>query len=252
MRTFRHAKLMASTLRTLLAERGASIGHAESLEIVARQFGLRNWNILAARIAAAERQETPAALPKGWSIAGTTPGNYAIGLDAAQSSRTEKIVAISCLFSSDDPDAARIQNGFGTLMQAVDARPFIGKRLRFSALLKTRDVPGHATIWMRVDDKAPDTILFDNLMSRPADGALTGTSDWTARQIVFQIPEDADSLHYGLLLTGMGTVWAKTVRLEVVDDNTPPTATRQHYERQRRVRRVIEGGPQNLDFSDIA
>ncbi|NVN10866.1 hypothetical protein [Nguyenibacter vanlangensis] len=50
----------------------------------------------------------------------------------------------------------------------------------------------------------------------------------------------------------MGTVWAKTFRLEVVDDRTPPTATRQHYERQRRMRRVIEGGPQNLDFSDIA
>lgn len=47
MRTFRHAKLMASTLRMHLAEGGTTVGHSESLEIVARQFGFRNWNTLA-------------------------------------------------------------------------------------------------------------------------------------------------------------------------------------------------------------
>ncbi|NDV88370.1 VOC family protein [Aurantimonas aggregata] len=48
MRDHRDAKAMAKELRTALAERKLTITHSEALEIVARQFGLANWNILAA------------------------------------------------------------------------------------------------------------------------------------------------------------------------------------------------------------
>ena len=249
MRTFRHAKLMASTLRAALAEHGTPITSSESLEIVARQFGFRNWNTLAARIAAAERQATPARLPEGWFAAGTTPENYSIGVEPEPGGTAPRILTIDCLFQADDPDAARIEKGFATLMQAVDARPFIGRRLRFSARLATRDVTGHATIWMRVDDDRPTPILFDNLITRESGGAVTGTSDWTTRHIVLQIPDDAANLHYGILLTGMGTLRAQDIRLEEAGADDPITATRQHYQDQRRRRRVIEGGPRNLDFS---
>ncbi|MBB2168779.1 hypothetical protein HLH36_10500 [Gluconacetobacter aggeris] len=252
MRTFRHAKLMASTLRADLAERGTAIGHSESLEIVARQFGFRNWNVLAARIAAAEQQAAPARLPAGWFAAGTAPENYRIGVEPDHGDAPTRTAGITCLFTPDDPDAARIEKGFATLMQAVDAHSFIGQRLRFSARLKTRDVTGQATIWMRVDDDKPTTILFDNLTNRQHDAALTGTSDWTPRHIVFQIPDDADSLHYGFLLTGMGAVQVRDVRLETVDMEEAVSTTRQLYQDQRRKRRVAEGGPRNLDFSSLA
>lgn len=46
MRDFRDAKFMAKTLRQALADRGLSLTHSETLEIVARQFGLDQWNIL--------------------------------------------------------------------------------------------------------------------------------------------------------------------------------------------------------------
>lgn len=50
MRTFRDAKTMAKTLRAeLLARRQVELGHSECLEIVARQFGHDNWNVMAAR-----------------------------------------------------------------------------------------------------------------------------------------------------------------------------------------------------------
>lgn len=52
MRTFHDAKAMAKAMRAALAARNLVISHGESLEIVARQFGVDNWNILAAKIEA--------------------------------------------------------------------------------------------------------------------------------------------------------------------------------------------------------
>lgn len=56
MRTHHDAKAMAKAMRAALAEHGQTITHSHALEIVARQFGLASWNLLAARI------ETPAAI----------------------------------------------------------------------------------------------------------------------------------------------------------------------------------------------
>ncbi len=50
MRDHRDAKFMAKTLREALAAREVTLSHSEALEIVARQFGLANWNILSAKL----------------------------------------------------------------------------------------------------------------------------------------------------------------------------------------------------------
>jgi catechol 2,3-dioxygenase-like lactoylglutathione lyase family enzyme len=42
-------KQMARRLRADLAERGVTLGHSEALELVAHQYGARDWNTLAAR-----------------------------------------------------------------------------------------------------------------------------------------------------------------------------------------------------------
>lgn len=52
MRDFRDAKAMAKHLRQALAGRGFTLSHSEALELVAGQFGLGDWNLLAARIGA--------------------------------------------------------------------------------------------------------------------------------------------------------------------------------------------------------
>jgi ATP-dependent Lon protease len=50
MRDFRDAKAMAETLRKDLKARSIDLSHSDSLELVARMLGLRNWNVLSARI----------------------------------------------------------------------------------------------------------------------------------------------------------------------------------------------------------
>lgn len=59
MRTFIDAKTMAKSLRDQLAGRQVALTHAECLEIVTRQFGEADWNVLAAKIAAANGTKGP-------------------------------------------------------------------------------------------------------------------------------------------------------------------------------------------------
>jgi catechol 2,3-dioxygenase-like lactoylglutathione lyase family enzyme len=47
-------KSMARRLRADLAERGVAVSHSEALELVAHQYGARDWNTLAARPAAGQ------------------------------------------------------------------------------------------------------------------------------------------------------------------------------------------------------
>lgn len=47
---------MAKALREALAARGTELTHSAALEIVARQFGFEDWNILAAKIESAGSQ----------------------------------------------------------------------------------------------------------------------------------------------------------------------------------------------------
>ncbi|MDW4793704.1 glyoxalase superfamily protein, partial [Escherichia coli] len=50
MRDFRDAKAMAQTLREALGAKSIPLTHSDSLELIAKLFGQRDWNTLAARI----------------------------------------------------------------------------------------------------------------------------------------------------------------------------------------------------------
>jgi hypothetical protein len=54
MRDFRDAKAMARSLRDALNTKAVQTTHSESLELIAKAFGYDNWNILAAKIDAAQ------------------------------------------------------------------------------------------------------------------------------------------------------------------------------------------------------
>jgi hypothetical protein len=54
MRDFRDAKVMARALRDALKAKAVEITHTEALELMAKAFGYDDWNILSAKIEAAE------------------------------------------------------------------------------------------------------------------------------------------------------------------------------------------------------
>jgi len=134
--------------------------------------------------------------------------------------------------------AAYAAGVFATLMQSADATDYQGKRVALEAHLRSADVTGAASIWLRVDKAPGQLIAFDNMETRKVDGPLVGSQDWTGRKIILDIASEATTLNYGFMLRGIGSLWAANIRLSEVSVDVPLTGTG--------VRTL--GRPDNLDF----
>ena len=76
MRDFRDAKAMAQTLREAFRAKSVPLTHSESLELVAKTFGLPDWNFLAAKIQASQQiavQPVPTIAPSSISAGSFVP-----------------------------------------------------------------------------------------------------------------------------------------------------------------------------------
>jgi hypothetical protein len=221
-------KAMAKALRAALAERGVTTTHSDCLDLVSRQHGHTNWNTFRPLIEGGSGKGPALRLPLGWISSGLRSERYRMGIDV-QNARAALIESIG---NGDDPGA------FGTLMQSIVAERFVGQKVRLRASLRTRDVVGSAVIWFRVDGERGRVLRFDNLEQRKADGALSGSNDWTARSIVLDVPQEALSLHYGFFLKGSGRVWARDFSIDAAEPDAEATPWRPYLD-----------GPTNLDFS---
>jgi len=109
---------------------------------------------------------------------------------------------------------------FGTYMQIFKADDYRGKRVRFSAAVRTQGVEGWAGLWMRID--GPDVIhpvSFDNMQDRP----LQGDTACKRHSVVLNVARNATHVACGLLLSGKGQASLDSVRFEVVDNSVQVT-----------------------------
>jgi len=92
MRDFRDAKAMARTLREALTAKGMTVSNSETLELVARILGARDWNTLAAAIDASRLREAVWTRLEGvhakkqpvmGSIVGRVRGGFTVDLGGA-------------------------------------------------------------------------------------------------------------------------------------------------------------------------
>lgn len=152
-----------------------------------------------------------AAAPLGWFLAGTKPASYDSGIDL-QAAYGDHPAAY--LKSKD----LRIE-GFGTLMQDFHAGHYLGKRVRFSAFVRSQDVADWAGLWMRIDHDS-QSVAFDNMQNR----AIKGATDWQKYEVVLDVPSDATGIFFGILLSGTGEVWISNAKFEVVGSDVPTTS----------------------------
>jgi C-terminal processing protease CtpA/Prc len=140
-------------------------------------------------------------VPDGWRCP-TTVG-WGAELTAEQP-KSGKYAALLKSKESAGPGAP-----FGNLMQAIDATPFRGRRVRFRASVRVEGGMGRAQLWMRVDRAGNKPGFFDNMGSRP----IT-SSQWREYEIVGDVEEDAEVLSIGMLLIGQGRAWLDAVAVE--------------------------------------
>jgi hypothetical protein len=223
-------KTAAKRLRVALKERTIDLSHGECLDLVARQLGLRDWNVLAARLAeqlpAADKIETP----EGWLLTGSNTQSFVGGLD-----RQETHLGRPAFWLRN----ASGESGFATLMQSVTGEKFRNKRVRFSGYLRTENVDGSATIWLRADDDHGRYIALNNLEMLKDNGALKGTTGWARREIVLDIPAATESLNFGFYLSGQGEARYAGFDLEIVGSDVPLTRPQETE------------APINLDFTAV-
>ncbi len=108
-------------------------------------------------------------------------------------------------------------HGYGTLIQGIRADRYRGRRLRFSAMLRTVAVTRWAGLWLRMD--GPHGDLAWNMEARP----IHGTTAWHRYGYVLDVPADAQGMAFGSSLRGTGQVWLADVRLKAVGREVAPT-----------------------------
>jgi len=168
-----------------------------------------------------------AAAPNGWLVAGDKPTAYESGIATTVTYNGHPSGYLKAKMPSIE--------GFGTLMQDFRADHYLGKRVRFSAFVKTEGAQDWAGLWMRVD-KETKPLAFDNMQGRP----IKGTTDWVKYDVVLDVPQEATGIFFGVLLSGSGTVWLSQAKFEIVEPNVRTTGTGLMQKQE----------PMNLDFHD--
>lgn len=141
--------------------------------------------------------------PTGWNKHESHDGSYEVSLDSGVRYAGTSSGRINSRFHS---------RGFGTLMQAIKADLYLGKRLRLTGYVKTVGVNDSVGLWMRVDGPANEVLAFDNMEGR----RIHGTFDWVRMQVVLDVPDQAIAIAFGLLLIGQGNAWVDDVTLATV------------------------------------
>jgi hypothetical protein len=171
-----------------------------------------------------------AAAPEGWFMAGSKPGSYDTGVDTHEVYNSRP----SAYLNSKQPSI----DGFGTLMQQFKATQYQGKRVRFSAWVKSEGVQDWAGLWMRIDKgsgPSSKSVSFDNMQDRP----IKGTTAWQNHEVVLDVPQDATGVFFGILLSKTGKVWMNSANFEVVPTSVPTTG---------KGTMALPEAPKNLDF----
>jgi hypothetical protein len=147
----------------------------------------------------------------GWRLVGNAADKYEIGV-VLDEERNEKVGYIKSM--EED-----LYNEFGSISQSIGVKKYLGKRLEFTAYLKTKEVEGWSGMWMRVDGKDREVLAFDNMQNR----SITGTNGWAQHKVVLDVPRESTSISYGVLVAGTGVVWIDDVAFKEVDESVALT-----------------------------
>lgn len=163
-------------------------------------------------------------LPPGWSFS-RGGEQYRAGFDSAVRADGKPSIHVASIVKK--PTA------MGVFLQKLDASDYLGKRVRISRLVRSKAVVGIIEVAVRFD-RAGESFRIAIAEETP----LSGTMDWTKREVVVDVPADSTSMSVGLTFSGLGEVWISEVKIEAVPTSVPTTDTHSRMPTE----------PQNLDF----
>jgi hypothetical protein len=132
---------------------------------------------------------------RSWINEGANPSEYAFSTGRIQST------ARTHASSSATVDTA-----------VFDLAPFLGARVRLSAIIWGSNIRGAAGLYMGVGDADNRYLAFDDMSSR----ALTGTVSENRYQIELDVDQNAHWIAFGLWLSGLGDVTVTDPIFEII------------------------------------
>ncbi len=133
-------------------------------------------------------------------------------------------------------------NGFGNVMQYIDATPYRGKKITYKAYVRSEaKLPlGNAQLWLRVDRTNKKKGFFDNMHDRPIISPV-----WKEYTITGIVDDDARGIAIGCMMHGEGKIYVDDVSFtdpEGIPYESP-------YKPLKRVKTAApSANPVNLDF----
>jgi hypothetical protein len=106
----------------------------------------------------------------------------------------------------------------GFISKSILPGPFLGKRLRMSARIKTElPVRSSVQLWLRVDGDWKDkSAYFDNMFEQ----RISRVTDWAQYHVEVDVPILSKAIVFGVLLSGPGKLLFNDVVLESIE--VPP------------------------------
>jgi hypothetical protein len=147
-----------------------------------------------------------------WFKVGNAPKQYENFIDSSNQRDGKNVMTLKSIDTNI--------NGFGSLMQNMKPDKYLGKKVKMTGYLKSKDVTNWAGFWLRVDQAgSQQSLSFDNMHDRP----IIGTTNWKKYEIVLDVPKEASNIAFGALLIETGQIWLDNVNFEVVDNSVPTT-----------------------------
>ncbi len=156
-------------------------------------------------------------LPPGWTFSSANSDDYDAGID-----EKVKHSGTRCVFLKSVVPEAR---PLAYLSQGFSPEPYLGKRLRMSAWVKSNCQGGRAQLWLRIAGDWASTNAkpncFDNMEDRP----ILDVTDWTQYKIVVEVPDTSTYIDFGLMLNGVGQAWVDDFSFETVGEDVELTTS---------------------------
>lgn len=219
-----------------------------------------DWKILAAAPLTAvllAASAAPLSPLNGWSSASTgiTSKAYLMGIDNGVQFQGQRSVSVQSQEGLVKPDShgAVIQNAFG----------YQGRRVRFSAWMRSADVKQWAGAFLRVDAEGTERFFGSGRSDlKPEDlpfgaGSSAAQDRWAEVSIVADVPNTPMAMvSMGAMVVGEGKVWLSTMKFEEVGLDVPltparigmplPTTAQREAESRRRAEKASRRIPPNL------
>jgi hypothetical protein len=190
--------------------------------------------------------------PMYWSYSSTGQGSdmYQMGVDTSVSLNGKP--ALTVLGTGTNTVA------YGDAHQYVAGSGYVGKRVRFSGMLRTASVDQWAGVYMFAGSY--NQRMLDTLAMPSGVGKRGTDAQWQPVSVVLDMPQDVETIRMGLIMVGNGQAWLSDLKFEEVGTDVPVTTSkvevdtatvlreRENFLKQHSKQAVAKAVPANLEL----